>query len=342
METKNSVRHLIFFVLSIMIAAFGCTYWLLAKNPDSFPELSVVVPIYDVEDYLPECLDSLIGQTFKNLEIICVNDGSPDNCIEILREYERKDSRIIVIDKPNGGVSSARNVGMRAAKAEYLTFVDPDDYLSTNVYEKCMYAIKNKDADILVFNSITEPDNKLTFPNLKEKFFTNQFEAIDDLDVTTSYVWNKIFRCSIIVGNNIWFNETIKFAEDNLFVNMVFPKAKTVVTCADAFYHYRIRPNSACNTLPEEKFLKDSIIRMSELIDFYIKEGYTDRYIWLLDWCLAITRHKIDNTTDIQKRKEYSAEILYILDKKLIYLIDEDIPEYLVDIMNKMKDYANI
>ena len=176
METKNSVRHLIFFVLSIMIAAFGCTYWLLAKNPDSFPELSVVVPIYDVEDYLPECLDSLIGQTFKNLEIICVNDGSPDNCIEILREYERKDSRIIVIDKPNGGVSSARNVGMRAAKGEYLTFVDPDDYLSTNVYEKCMYAIKNKDADILVFNSITEPDNKLTFPNLKEKFFTNQFE----------------------------------------------------------------------------------------------------------------------------------------------------------------------
>ncbi len=342
MDTKNLIKWLKIFMLSIVFAVFSSIFWVFVNSSNCTPKLSVVVPIYNVEDYLPKCLDSLIGQTFEDLEIICVNDGSLDNCLEILKEYEKRDSRIIVIDKTNGGVSSARNAGMRAAKAEYITFVDPDDYLSTNVYEKCMYAMENKNADIVIFNSVTEPENKFVFSDFKEKVFTNKFEAMQDQAVITGFVWNKIFKRSIIVDNDIWFNENIKFAEDNLFVNMVFPKAEIIVTCTDAFYHYLIRPDSSGKSVPEEICLKNAITRSNELIDFYKKQGYTDRYIWLLDWCLAIIHYRLDETNDIQKRKKYSGEIIDVLEKELLPEIHEPVPEDLIDVIDKLKGYASV
>ncbi|MFT9493367.1 glycosyltransferase, partial [Anaerosolibacter sp.] len=100
------------------------------------PKLSIVVPIFNVEDYLPACIDSILNQTYTDFELILVNDGSIDKCEEICVEYKKKDARIKVIHKKNGGVSSARNVGIQIAEGEYLAFVDPDDTIENNMYEE--------------------------------------------------------------------------------------------------------------------------------------------------------------------------------------------------------------
>lgn len=131
------------------------------------PKVSIIVPVYNVEKYLAKCLDSLVNQTLKDIEIICINDGSTDNSLEILNTYAQKDSRITIIDKKNEGVSAARNTGLNISKGEYIMFVDSDDYLELpnvffkeeDVVEKIKYYVEN--------NFELEPDNKEKY----NKFF---------------------------------------------------------------------------------------------------------------------------------------------------------------------------
>ena len=113
-----------------------------AKNKNIL--LSIIVPVYNVENYISICLDSLINQTYKNIEIICVNNGLKDNSLNILNQYKNKDSRIILIDKKNGGVPSARNAGINASNGDFITFVDADDYVDINTYKNCIDIIIEK------------------------------------------------------------------------------------------------------------------------------------------------------------------------------------------------------
>ena len=119
-------------------------------------KLSVIVPIYNVEKYLRQCLESIVNQTFRDLEIILVDDGSPDKCGEICDEYAKKDNRIIVIHKANGGLSAARNDALNIATGEWIAFVDSDDWLDIDIYEKAITAGDRYDVDILLFNSYFE------------------------------------------------------------------------------------------------------------------------------------------------------------------------------------------
>ena len=117
------------------------------------PKISVIIPVYKVEQYLPECLDSIINQTYKNLEIICIDDGSPDNSGKILDEYASKDNRIRVIHKENGGISSARNAGLDIATGDWISFVDSDDWLDINTYEKLLSSADEANTDIVMFGN---------------------------------------------------------------------------------------------------------------------------------------------------------------------------------------------
>ena len=113
------------------------------------PLISVIVPIYNVEKYLDRCVGSIINQTYKNLEIILVDDGSPDNCPQMCDDYAKKDSRIKVVHKENGGLSDARNAGMKVATGEYVSFIDSDDYISLDFYETLLETIVDNDSDIV-------------------------------------------------------------------------------------------------------------------------------------------------------------------------------------------------
>lgn len=126
------------------------------KNPD----ISIIVPVYNVEKYLPQCLESLINQTYANIEIICVNDGSTDNSLEILDKYAKRDSRIIVINQKNSGVSVARNAALKIISGKYLMFVDGDDWIELNNCETAYNLIEKYNADVVMWSYIREYPNK--------------------------------------------------------------------------------------------------------------------------------------------------------------------------------------
>lgn len=115
-------------------------------------KVSIIVPIYNVQKYIYKCIDSILSQTYKNLEIILVDDGSPDNCGKICDEYASKDNRIIVVHTKNGGLSAARNVGLNKSTGNFIIFVDSDDYLENSAIEDCLNYIKTNNCDILIFN----------------------------------------------------------------------------------------------------------------------------------------------------------------------------------------------
>lgn len=335
MKIKKSFKWII---LSSLLFTALLSFLSYIKISSKEPELSVVIPVYNASKYLQKCLDSLINQTYPNIEIICVNDGSKDNSLEILDNYKQKDNRIIVIDKQNGGVSSARNEGIRASHGKYITFVDPDDYIDTNAYEKCLNSMNKNNADMLVFEAIIEPSHS-PFVKLSEKKYTDSFEAIDELYENIGVVWNKIFKKSLIVDNNILFDENIVYSEDNLFVNMAMPKAKTIATSSGVSYHYFYHSDSTACSVPIEKRLSNSIYRSKCLIDYYENQGYVSRYLWLLEYCINITYEYICELPDPKIQKNYSIKFLDIIDNRLLNKIDK-VPQNLKDKIDTVRKYS--
>ena len=120
------------------------------------PKISIIVPVYNVEQYLRQSLDSLVNQTYRNIEIITINDGSPDHCIDILREYEAKDSRVVVIDKKNEGVAAARNDAMKLARGDYFMFADGDDWIELNACERLISVMEEHKPDVVMFSYYRE------------------------------------------------------------------------------------------------------------------------------------------------------------------------------------------
>lgn len=228
--------------------------------------ISVIVPIYKVEKYLSRCVDSIINQTYRNLEIILVDDGSPDNCGKICDEYAKKDVRIKVIHKQNGGLSDARNVAIDIARGDYIAFVDSDDFIAVNMYEVLYKNLKENNADISIANyyrfeneeEVVEAneDGKTTVYNKGE-----MFEHMYDDYLLTVVAWNKLYKKQIFseirypVG---------KVVEDAAIIHYLIDKStKIVITNLQLYYYYQ-RANSIINTpkfalLDELDFLYDRV-----------------------------------------------------------------------------------
>lgn len=206
--------------------------------------VSVVVPVYKVEKYLEQCVESIRGQTYTNLEIILVDDGSPDNCALLCDEWLEKDSRIQVIHKSNGGLSDARNAGIEVCTGDYLAFIDSDDWIEPDYVEKMLATAKNKDADIVAcsfVNEYEEIDQSELHP--KELFVGNTEQALMLLYDNTRIVVAamKFYR------RRIW--EKTRFPvgrlyEDALTTYKAFDLADRIAQIPDGLYHYRIREGS--------------------------------------------------------------------------------------------------
>lgn len=255
---KTNFKNLFTFVQSLVLAATIVTTDISAtcenqttneKSKNSTPKVSVIVPVYKAEKYVGQCLDSLIDQTIpkEDLEIICVNDGSPDNSLEILNKYAKNDNRIKVIDQENSGVSAARNTGIKNATGKYIAFVDSDDYVDENTYKDAARIAEEKGADILCFGwrNFTDDGEETSRKNctLKDKTFTDWKKAKSKR--ASIVVWNKLYKRDLIVNNNIEFATEIKIAEDECFNLCAYSHAKTIVHTHDVFYNYRVNPNSA-------------------------------------------------------------------------------------------------
>ncbi len=226
------------------------------------PKLSVIIPVYKVEKYLRQCLDSVVNQTFRDMEIIIIDDGSPDRCGEICDEYARKDNRIFVIHKENGGLSTARNDGIERARGEWLTFVDSDDWCDTDYYENMLKKLNGRKADVFVackhcWEFTDHQVVKRTYPDefdyLKPQEMTSLCAKVlapfykdeKNKDAASMGVpWDKLYRTSFIKENGLWFDTNSKAWEDLLFNFCVFRKTKRVIGGSCMGYHYRMVPTS--------------------------------------------------------------------------------------------------
>ena len=207
--------------------------------------ISIIVPVYKVEPYIKRCVQSIIEQSYKNIEIILVDDGSPDKSGEICDEFSKKDERIKVIHKPNGGLSDARNAGLKIAKGEYIGFVDSDDYIENDMFE-CLYKLctENK-AQISIVSYYEYYNGKLISVRKNDKLEKfNKTEAIKELLIDSkiqSYAWNKLFKRELFDG--IIF-PTNKNFEDIATTLLLFEKAEKVVLLEEPKYHYLRRNDS--------------------------------------------------------------------------------------------------
>lgn len=204
------------------------------------PKVSIIVPVYNVEKYLEKCLDSLINQTLKDIEIICVNDGSKDNSLNILEEYSKNDNRIIIINQYNAGVSVARNSGIDIAKGEYIGFVDSDDWVDLDFYEKLYNSAIKNDADIAVAGIIRTKKNKKTFIlEYNDKEVTNNiYRKIELCDIPECcFVVNKIYKLDKLKNLNIKF-ETNRIYEDMVWTPQILYGMDKIVTVSDTYYYY--------------------------------------------------------------------------------------------------------
>lgn len=226
------------------------------------PELSIIVPVYKVEKYLPRCIDSILAQTFGDFELILIDDGSPDGCGRICDEYARKDKRIVVIHQKNMGVSAARNAGLDIARGRYIGFVDSDDWIEPRMYEVMMDAIRENGADMAVCGvRYADEDGKFTRADMLSEGVYSRDGLLEDVFAMPNRLGggccNKVFDASKIAS--VRFKVGMTIAEDALYLFDCFMRIDGAVKIGDALYNVYERCGSATRT--------DSMICVNETIE---------------------------------------------------------------------------
>lgn len=220
------------------------------------PEISIIIPVFNTSDYLHECLESVIAQTIQDIEIICINDGSTDDSLDILKEFHKRDSRILIMDKKNEGVSATRNAGLEIATGKYIGFVDSDDTISSTYYEILLKEAKSSSSDAVYSRFIKnetfrEELNKEEIINqLLPEFFKGDFY---------NSVCNKIFCSKIIKTNNLKFPVGITHGEDAQFNIEFLLKANKIIIVDYAGYNYRKVLGSATQNINVHPFLEHAV-----------------------------------------------------------------------------------
>ena len=213
-------------------------------------KISVIVPVYNVEKYLPKCLESIINQSFKDIEIICVNDGSTDSCLNILKSYQKKDKRIVILEQENQGVASSRNNGLNLAKGEYIYFVDSDDWLDENLLTKVYKNIIENDTDIVSFDCYNVYEASVVvnrrIPAFLKKYKNEVFNFNDFKDVAyqNCTAWSKVYKKDFLLKNNLKFPDGCRFSEDAIFWFDVLAANPKISLLNECLYYYRKRQDS--------------------------------------------------------------------------------------------------
>lgn len=209
------------------------------------PKLSIIVPVYNVENYLRKCLDSILNQTLTDIEVICVNDGSPDNSGEILKEYQKADNRVIIIEQENSGLGAARNTGISAARGEYIGFVDSDDFIDPTMYEKMCTKAYAQNADVVLCNIyLYYTDSGATTVFRDNTFYENMsktgsFTAVEHPRILQFIgVWDRIYRRSFIEKERLR-NPEKRIYEDVLFSVQTSVLAARIAIVNEPLYYYR-------------------------------------------------------------------------------------------------------
>ncbi len=271
------------------------------------PLISIIVPVYKVEPYLRKCVASIQNQTYRNLEIILVDDGSPDNCGKICDELAQEDNRIVVIHQKNGGQSSARNSGLVIANGEFVGFVDSDDYIDDDMFDSLYQALSRNNAELAVCNArLVSEEGAVLKSHLKDNrvYTYTGNEAYDYLIPTlNNAVWNKLFYKEALRG--IRFKEGTFHGEDFLFLLEYYKKVHTIAVLEADKYNYLQREGSVTGSVFSERKV-DEINSKDEV--YHIIAQYFPAYILTATkWCYTARINVVRSIVQAQKKKKWSS-----------------------------------
>lgn len=288
-------------------------------------KVSVIMPMYNAEKYLNRSLGSIINQTYTNLEIIVVNDGSDDKSREIVESFKEKDKRIKLINMENHGVSHARNVGLSNVTGDYVQFVDADDDLDLNYFDKMVSLIEKNDADVAICNNI----HPVFFTHLDDYVYDmkdhDEFLKFYQHTFASTFPWNKLFKREIVDG--IYFEEDISFAEDEAFFCSVVGKINKIVSTKEVLYHYYLAPSSDDKSSAIVSILTASKFWVNHTSFYYkeveclpIKIEYLSKYV-------MEKRIPLDSIEDVLYQRlfdytfyQYAVYVLFGLAKENLFL----------------------
>lgn len=261
------------------------------------PKVSFIVPVYNTQEFLPRCLDSLLGQTCPEIEIVVVNDGSPDDSAAIIGKYACKDSRVCVVEKSNGGLSSARNAGMDVARGDIIDFVDSDDYVEPNLAEFLVGTFAEEYPEIVVFGAVCEPA-ELASKRIKQLLSPEAcvFESFDPVLLFSAnaqpYVWRAAYSRELIERESLRFAEKVRFAEDVVFQFESYPLSAKTVLAPEKLYHYVMQEKSLTHVFNAGAKRMDKIdahlLVLHEVLERWGRRGLLDLcpgelVTWFLD-----------------------------------------------------------
>lgn len=304
---------------------------IIQNKIDYTPKVSVIIPVYNVEEYLRVCLDSVVNQTLKEIEIICIDDGSTDNSLEILKEYAQKDNRITVIKQENLHAGVARNAGLAVAKGEYLSFLDSDDFFELNMLEKMYFvSIKNKIeiciCDVQFYDNntkkLTSPKWTLKTEYIPKKAVFNSFDISENIfHITNNWPWNKMFNKSFVNKLNLHFQST-KHTNDTYFVCIGLMNAKNITIINEKLIYYRTNVNKSLTSCTSRNNAPTDIDFVLSAIHNEIKKNKSF-YRSFVNLCCEHLTWNLKNITDSYARETLQNKII----DHYFYDIPNNLPE---------------
>ena len=244
-------------------------------------KISVIMPIYNSEKYLKEAIDSVLNQSFKDFELICINDGSTDNSPEILENYRKKDKRIKIINQKNQGLSAARNKGLKNSEGEFIFFIDSDDYIAKNTLKELYQNARINDSDIVLYKKARFNGDKIRYnapgfnfekanPNIDFNNYTFNYKKIKPEILNKTFaVWNKMYKKEFLDTYNDFYFDTGLIFEDVPFQAKSLLRAKKISYTPKYFYYYRQNPNSIMNTNKN----REDIYKIIDIVEEFLKEN---------------------------------------------------------------------
>lgn len=284
------------------------------------PKISIILPCFKVEKYLSRAINSVLNQTFSNFELLVIIDGSPDNSLTIAKKFALEDSRIIVLEKENGGLSDTRNYGLERAIGEFIYFMDSDDWIEPDLLEDNIKILEDNSLDFIIFGYFQDYEDikgNLMISNevlpVYDQFNKGQTNILDTHHIgLMGYVWNKIYRRTFLFENNLRFEKGISLVEDILFNLPIYSLSKKIRFNRKAYYHYLNRP---VVTLMR-KFHKDSfklIKNKNNSIYFFLKKwNITNRNELLSDLLVQGIRYCIHNLFSSKNQLGFYKKVLKI------------------------------
>lgn len=243
-------------------------------------KLSIIIPVYNAEEFLYKCVESVLNQTHSNIELILVDDGSKDNSLSICNDFAQKDMRVKVFAQENSGQSKARNVGLDNSTGSYIAFVDSDDWIDEDYFELLLKASLKYDADVACASIIRERQamSKIRLKYSEENVYTDPQEKIDVAHVPDMcYVWNKVYKKSFLDKISLRFVEGM-FFEDVDFVTRAVYFSNKIVTVPNTYYHYWTNINSTVKTMRKsDKKRKDALVSKENVLKFFREHNLTSK-----------------------------------------------------------------